>query len=356
MALEFLKIAQKLETNIKDGTYPDMLPSIAVLSRMFHVCPTTVKRILGVLREKDLVAGEHGRCVRVNPKAAGNPYFQKNVVFLSDFFNISNPFYINTIELLVKKLLEQYISVHIFISENQVQECTFVPDCAVVINNSGQVMLDLLLQKFPDCSVMKVNQHSTRFPYIMTNNFSAGYQAIRHLSEDCGHTHIGILASQLQYPQASFHQRYAGAMEYAKKHPSIKVSMEEVPELEFESGVSRKLTYELMKRDPAITAIFATCDILALGVYGYAAEQGLKIPEDLAVIGFDNQGFGKSFTPPLTTFQENVKDTAENLYFRIRSLLMNKEVEKVLLTEPNLIIKGSTVKYSPSAQKQPEGY
>ena len=109
-----------------------------------------------------------------------------------------------------------------------------------------------------------------------------------------------------------------------------------------------------MENDPEITAVFASCDILALGVYGYAAEQGLQSPDDLAVIGFDNQGFGKSFTPPLSTFQENAADTAENLHFMTCSLLMGKEVEPGIFTEPNLIIRESTVKKSSVENQQRE--
>ena len=344
MAHEFIKIAKKIETDIKNGTYSDTLPSIAVLSQMFNVCPATVKRILSILRDKELVSGEHGRCVRVNPKAAGNPYFHKNVVFLTNLFNISTPFYANTIELLTQHLFDRYISVHIFVSENQVHECTFEPDCVLMINNSGQVMLDLLLQKFPECKVIKLNQRSTHFPYVMTNGYIAGYKAIRHLAEDCGHTHIGMLATQLQYPHASFFMRYQGAMDYVKKHPEIKFSMVEVPELELESQTPRKLMAELMAKDPEITAIFASCDVMAMGVYGYAAENNLKIPEDIAVIGVDNQGFGKSVFPKLTTLSENAEATAEKLYFNIRSLLMGKDVELESLTEPYLIINGSTMK------------
>ena len=44
-----------------------------------------------------------------------------------------------------------------------------------------------------------------------------------------------------------------------------------------------------------ITAVFATCDILAFGVYNYAAKNNLRIPEDLAVLGFGNNNFSTCF-------------------------------------------------------------
>lgn len=342
MSLDFAQIAKKIEMDIKNGTYPDTLPSITSLAKMFQVCTSTVKRSLSLLRSQDLVSGEHGRCVRVNSKAVSNPYFRKNVIFLTSLVNLSMPFYAETLELLTKLLFEKYISVHIFISENQANECSFTPDCVVFINSEKQVLLDTLLRRFPDCNVIKLNQRSSRFPYVITDNYNAGYKAMRHLAEDCGHTHIGILATQLHYPQAIFHQRYCGAMDYAKKHPSVKLSMVEVAELDLESA--GRLMPQLMKKDPQISAVFASCDIMALGVYGYAARYGLKIPEDLAVIGVDNQSFGKSLVPPLTTMSENVKETADHLYFGILNLLMNNPVDRECFTQPYLIEKESTVK------------
>ena len=77
MAREFEGIARQIETEIVNGTYADTLPSIARLSEMFDVCPATVKRILSCLRDRELVSGEHGRCVRVNPKASGNQKMNK---------------------------------------------------------------------------------------------------------------------------------------------------------------------------------------------------------------------------------------------------------------------------------------
>lgn len=343
MASEFAVIAEKIEIDIKNGTYTDTLPSISALSQMFNVCPATVKRILSLLRDRELVNGEHGRCVRVNPKAAGNPFFHKNVVFLSDLFNISTPFYADTIDILTRKLFKNYISVHIFVSENQAHECNFKPDCVLVINNSGKIMLDILLQKFPECKVLKLNQHSHLYPYIMTDGKAAGNMAMKHLAEDCGHTHIGVLATQLQYPHACFSQRYKGAVEYAAKHPDIKLSMVEIPEFELHSQSSYELTEELMERDPQITAVFATCDILAFGVYNYAAKNNLRIPEDLAVLGFGNNNFSTCFVPSLSTLSENTKGVSDKLYYLIRNLLMDKKIEQQCFVEPYLLARESTL-------------
>jgi len=343
MAQEFMTIAEQIAAGIKNGTYTDTLPSIARLSEQFDVCPATVKRILSQLRDWDLVSGEHGRCVRINPKAAGNLYFHKNVVLLADLSTIATPFFAKTLEQLTDALNGCNMSVHVFLSENQIQECVFTPDCAVTVNKNSLMMEEMLLSRFPACPAVRLNQPSSRFPFVISDGRKAGYEAIRHLAEDCGHTHIGVLATQLQYPRASFRQRYDGAMEYVRKHPEICLSMAEIPERDMQSGF--RMTGELFKADPAISAVFATCDMFALGVYCYAAEHQLKIPDDLAVIGFDNEEFSQTLVPGLTTFSENAPDSAECLFHIICDLLMGRKAGNDHLTDPLLLVRGSTCKH-----------
>ena len=343
MAQDFKTIASEIAERIKNGTYTDTLPSISRLSEIYGICPATVKRILSQLRDWKLVTGEHGRCVRINPKAQSNPYFHKNLVILADLTSIVTPFYAKTIELLSNALHSNYICIHVFLSEDQAEDCIFQPDCILTVSNRTQVMLDRMLAQYPDCPVVSLNQPSSLFPYVMSDGRKAGYEALRHLAEDCGHTHIGVLATQLQYPQACFHQRYEGALDYARKHPKIRLSMVEIPELELNRQTSYRLTGELFRKDAAITAVFATCDLLALGVYSYAAERHLDIPGDLAVIGFDNENFSQALTPPLSTLSENAQATAECLFRIILDLIMGRKTDKIHLTDPVLLVRGSTV-------------
>ena len=339
---QFMEIARSIADGIKNGTYKDTLPSISHLTEEFNVCPATIKRILSQLRDWDLVTGEHGRCVRINPKAAGNEYFHKNVVVLADLSTIATPFYAKTLKQLTNTLNTLSVCVHVFLSENQVQECAFQPECAITVNQRSRQIEETLLAHFPDCPVVRLNWPSDRFPYVMSDGRKAGYEAVRHLAEDCGHTHIGVLATQLKYTRASFRLRYDGALEYARKHRRIKLSTAEIPEQEHLSQAGFRLMEKMMQDDPAITAVFASCDIFALGVYSYAAAHNLRIPDDLAVIGFDNENFSQALTPQLTTLSENEKSTSEQLFKTVCDLLTGRKTEPVFLTDPILIVRGST--------------
>ncbi|MBL3675764.1 LacI family DNA-binding transcriptional regulator [Paracoccus aerius] len=80
----------------------------------------------------------------------------------------------------------------------------------------------------------------------------------------------------------------------------------EVPErgivrkpLEFENG-ARALT-ELLSQNSELDAVFAASDILAIGVLMECQNQGIRVPEQLAVVGFDDVGLASYTSPPLTT-------------------------------------------------------
>jgi DNA-binding LacI/PurR family transcriptional regulator len=60
-------------------------------------------------------------------------------------------------------------------------------------------------------------------------------------------------------------------------------------------------TKELLSKDPEITAIFCYNDLLAMGAVQYCKHEGLNVPDDIAIVGFDNIMFSRLIDPPLTT-------------------------------------------------------
>ena len=342
MPIGYTEIANEIAAGIRDGQYPDTLPSIHTLAGMFKVCPATVKRVISQLRDWDLVSGEQGRCVRVNPKAAGNPYFHKNIVICANLTTISNSLYSKIIQELNAALDEHHVCLHLFISEDQFRECGFKPDCivAVGINVSEE------LEKYcPENKIIKLNLPENGFQGIATDNRKTGYEAIRYLAEDCGHRHIGVMNTQLNYDYGCFYLRHQGIMDYVKVHPEIKLSVVELDENLENTAVQRPAIEELMQKDPEITAIFAACDLYALGIYSYAKDHDLKIPDDLSVLGFGDQLFASLMNPPLSTFSESAEDIGDYLIKLVLEVLQNpnKSVQNTFVS-PKMVCRGSVIK------------
>jgi DNA-binding LacI/PurR family transcriptional regulator len=73
---------------------------------------------------------------------------------------------------------------------------------------------------------------------------------------------------------------------------------------DFRTGAGQAGARAVLDQPDPPTAIFAGSDMQAFGVYKEAAARGLRIPEDLSVVGFDDIAFSELTTPPLTTVRQ----------------------------------------------------
>lgn len=83
--------------------------------------------------------------------------------------------------------------------------------------------------------------------------------------------------------------------------PAGHVYIAESPDSSFDSGFQLMQEYEPMFRSGAYTAVFGTNDMLALGAMKVLLERGFRIPQDAAVMGYDNTELGGMYHPSLTT-------------------------------------------------------
>jgi len=143
-------------------------------------------------------------------------------------------------------------------------------------------------------------------PSIGATNWSGGLAATRHLLE-LGHRRIAVISG----PDEVLCSRarvdgYRAAVETAglRVDPALVRHGDFHVEGGYEQG--RRL---LAMADPP-TAIFAGSDLQALGVYEAAREAGLRIPEDLSVVGFDDLPVARWVGPPLTTVRQPLLEMA----------------------------------------------
>ena len=106
------------------------------------------------------------------------------------------------------------------------------------------------------------------------------------------------------------------------------------------------ITKQLMKSKPETTAIIAVNDILATGVMRALMEMGLRIPEDVSVVGTDNSWISRNWTPSLTTIdikKEKMAELAVNiLERRLKSKNWKNPIQESI--DSDLIIRDSTCK------------
>lgn len=137
-------------------------------------------------------------------------------------------------------------------------------------------------------------------PCTVPDEIDGGYAATTHLIKK-GHRRIGFVNLPVNIPAGIGRlEGYKQALEAN----GIAYDAELVSDDENLSETGYRRTLALLSMDEAPTAIFAGTDSIAVGVYDAVKEMGLRIPEDIAVIGFDNQeSITTSLRPALTTVQ-----------------------------------------------------
>lgn len=176
------------------------------------------------------------------------------------------------------------------------------------------------------------------------DNRLGGRLAAQHLLDMGRHT-IGIITGPLDWWEAR--ERYAGwraALTDAGQPPTADLAVS--GDWSAASGEAALAT--LLAQRPDLDAVFACNDQMALGALGLAHRQSRRVPDDLAVIGFDDTPEAAHFWPPLTTVRQRLSDigaaAVNTLQAAIGARVMEVDEESASITSlaPELIIRISS--------------
>jgi DNA-binding LacI/PurR family transcriptional regulator len=135
---------------------------------------------------------------------------------------------------------------------------------------------------------------------VTVANEEGAYRATRYLIQ-LGHRRVATITGPLHLTNAQ--ERLAGF-----KRAVLEAKLKVTPEYSLEASFDRQGGYAkagiLLRMLPRPTAIFAANDMIALGVLVAIREAGLKCPEDVSVIGFDNQELAEMTNPPLASVHQ----------------------------------------------------
>jgi LacI family transcriptional regulator len=138
-------------------------------------------------------------------------------------------------------------------------------------------------------AVVLVDTEHPNFESLSVDNAQGGYEATQHLI-DLGYERIGHITVEYDPPPARLRrQGYRQALQENGRsvHEYLTAASDERPFAFSETGGYRAMN-TLLDRDPAPDAVFAGSDMQALGAMRAAQEADLRVPEDLAIIGFDD--------------------------------------------------------------------
>lgn len=141
---------------------------------------------------------------------------------------------------------------------------------------------------------------------VSTANWHGGIQAMEHLLA-LGHTRIGMIAGTSSLYTKARIGSYVSALETN----GIKLDGQLMRRGDFSVSSGRREGLALFDLDEPPTAIFAASDEIAFGVVSAARERGVRVPDQLSVVGFDDIPEASWMTPALTTVRQPLEQLAQ---------------------------------------------
>jgi DNA-binding LacI/PurR family transcriptional regulator len=194
--------------------------------------------------------------------------------------------------------------------------------------------------------VQMMAQLGSRLPSVIQDQMHGARVALQYLI-DCGHRHIAEIRGPLDSFEADIrHEGWVTTLQYNGLTPALSVAGDT---FQVESGY--RAAKALLASGQPFTALYTANDRLALGALYAFHEGGLRVPDDISVIGYDDIEHAAFFTPALTTMRVDHATVARLVVEYLVELIKDPQVplkQHVIL--PELIVRQSvkSIHYAPA--------
>lgn len=313
--------------------------SIATVSRVLSgkdpVSPVTRQKVLQAMREL-----EHGAPQKTAP-ASG----RKILVLLPDF---ENPFYAPIIQGIQQTARSAGHEVFLVPTGDS---STHAGTLTALVHREGYAGViwlcaapepELLSTLDAKCPSVMVGEYPEGHEgsYVSIDDRMAGYRAVNYLIST-GCRKIGMVNCAFRYKYARHRKEgYQKALTEAQLpvDPNWYVS---IPAIDYTLAYSAVM--QVLCTEPRPDALFASSDVLAAAAINAAHSLGLRVPEDLCVIGFDNVEASRMTLPAITTVSQPTHQLGQQACSILLDRIRDPELpHRQILLDTELVIRGST--------------
>ncbi|HBP06005.1 MAG TPA: hypothetical protein DFL85_11655 [Lentisphaeria bacterium] len=243
-----------------------------------------------------------------------------------------------------RRHLPEKVGVSVLFSDldGEFPEPGYAPDVAVVFGNytdeqlaavrAGAKELVLLGHTHPTCK------------FIDSDNYAGGRLMAEHALEN-GHRHLAVLGPRGADDASDFARRLAGIRDaVSEAGAQLQVCRMSLDEVRNMGPSCDRALGEFLRRDPELSLVMALYDQLALSVIDFCHRRRLRVPDDMSVIGYDDQCYVEFLKPPLTTVKGFGEAIGARLARFVRAV-MEGDADGLELREmiPPLLITRGTV-------------
>lgn len=324
-----------------------MKPGIKDVAKVAGVSPTTVSRVLNnrgyiseETRKKVYAAMEK---IQYYPNEIARALLNNRTYFVGVIVpTVTSPFHGVIVEQIEYYLSKKNYKTLLCNSKNQLDTEKKYIDMLRRNQVDGMIVgtHNVLVEEYSGfhMPVVGIDRYlGENVPVVSCDNYEAGRLATRHLIERGCKKILCIRGdSRLRMPGNNRSQAYLDEMKKEGYEPLVL----EVPFVK-EYVEKQKLVYDMLNQHPEIDGVFAGDDSLAVIVLQIAKQKGIRIPEDLKVIGIDGTREVLQFVPELTTVQQPSNEIARVAVEKLIDLIEGKKVESCL-NLPVRLLEGKT--------------
>lgn len=180
-----------------------------------------------------------------------------------------------------------------------------------------------------DVPCVLVTSDATDFPFrnlssVCCDEDLAVKQTIEHLIE-LGHRDIAIIGGYQERSDTT-RRRFRGCLEAFREHEISFDPEQDYSSSRFSYADGYRAAKELLSRQRKYTAIFCMADVMAMGAIRALSDSGLRVPDDVSVVGFDGLPIGEFIVPRLATVSQSVETLAQRSVELLRGNIEGKNV------------------------------
>lgn len=315
-----------------------------VLNNHPDVKPETRQKVLSVIEEFNYIPNNSARNLKRNTS--------NNIGVLIK--GIHNPFFSSMIKSIEEKIDDKGYSMFLHYNETNPNDFDAAVELIKEKKLKGLICLggdfdNLDKEQIENLDTPLVltstniieNLDKSFFSSVIIENEKAAYNAVDYICK-LGHKKIGIITTGEQ-DRSIGKLRFEGYKKaLLKNNIEYNPSLVEIGHYTFESGF--EAMNRLLNKNLDITALFVTTDVMAIGASKAILSKGLKIPEDISVMGFDGIDYAQFFHPSLTTVRQPVEEMGEKSVDILFHLIKNKKKHQHIVLETELLERESCKK------------
>ena len=340
--VKWLEIYKNLKEEINSGNYKrgDRFLRIKDICEKFKVSDITARRVLNELERENLVIQKPK--VGTLIKSLGKEIYMFTPIKLNDLKILSGWEYIkaNILKGVIEESLRENVEIK-FVSEEFILE-NFKSDNIFLIlyhTLNSEIEKNLLKRKSPNIIFLHTPFSFEKVHTIRLDLYKGAYMATNYLIKK-GYRKIGFITGSLS--NEWFLPRFEGYIS-ALRENRIKFDMKLIKECDDKEKEVIKKFEELINLSEPPDAIFCANDRRAIHILNYCNKKNIKVPEDIAICGFDNIPETETIEPSLTTISTDFKKIGQEAVKLAIDISEGKVDEtKDILIKPELIERETT--------------